>query len=90
MKAGDITYRKDKEVPGEFWHIATDNFNILRFTFLKSNKFLYSVPPSGSYSVSRFIPGRLVKNPSLHREKIIKTIFKAKVIEKHTPFPWPQ
>jgi hypothetical protein len=83
MKAGDITYRKDKEVPGEFWHIATDSFNILRFTSLEPNRFLYSMP-SGSYPSARFIAGRFVKNPDLHRKRIIKAIFKAKVFQEHS------
>jgi hypothetical protein len=85
MNPGDITYRKDKEIPGDFWHFYMPDGKVLRFTFIASGRFLYSRPGEEVYSI-RLIQGKRSNNPHLHRRKIIKSIFKAVTFERHTQF----
>jgi hypothetical protein len=78
VKAGDIFYRKDPDLPTHyFWWVATSQSDVIRFTFVEPNSFLFMRKP---VSKALLIPAkRIHKNASFARKHLIRFIFKAEI-----------
>ncbi len=84
LEAGSIYHYKPRDLPThEFWRVVVQKGGLIRrFTYIEPARFLYDPPGQTEYN-ARLISAKLVKDPSLHRKRIIKAIFRAKIFEAH-------